>query len=77
MGSYIAKITPNNEEIEVEVDYYYSPAEPPSRDNEYGGCPAEFYINSIIHGDIDIYKYIHEDVIDKLEEEILKYLKEW
>lgn len=77
MGTYTTKICPSIEEIEIDVDYYYSPPEPPSKDMEYGGCPADFQIEAITHNGLDITKYLSDTIIDNLEEEVLKHIENY
>lgn len=81
LNYHTTKICPNFKEIEVEVEYYYEPAEAAvwtyaNGDPGHPGSPAVVEIQSIKHNGVDIYDYLHDSILDKLQEEILNYKPE-
>lgn len=73
---YKTTITPNNKEINVEIDFEYQPEEPMSKDREYPGCDAELTIISVMHDDFDIIDYLTPKLIEDLERKMLKNIKD-
>ena len=76
MSNYTTKITPGNVEIEVDVEFNYSPfvAGRPYLSNGdigYQDEPSEVEIIKVWHGKIDITDYLADGWFSLLEEEIL------
>jgi len=57
--------------IQLSIEGCYTPEEPMvmyySDGSGYPGCPAEFLVDHVWLGDIDIYDLISDEVLEKLE----------
>ena len=72
MGNHTEKIT--YKEVEFDVEFYYSPAEP--RTHDHPGYGEEVEIESIIHKDTDFIEFLENDIdeiIDLVFKEIRSY----
>jgi hypothetical protein len=68
MNTYPKKITYKS--LELTVEYTYSKPEPMTR--EYPGCPEEYNIVTVYHGDILINDFIDEmDLWDEITEQLI------
>jgi hypothetical protein len=64
----------NHWDIELDVEYDYSPAEPQTYDEP--GCPAEVVINGVYHEKIDIIEILNQATLDRISEIILEKIDE-
>lgn len=63
-------------EFDLEVDYWYQPAEPPERGPEaqYPGCGESVEVTAVCLNSVDILEHLSNDQIKKIEDDILEQI---